>query len=93
MKISPALTQGRQQLSQDDAEKSKQLSKVCIHVERVIGLLKNRYTRLKRTLSIKLIKHKDHTEIANIDKLLTVCSALTNLGEPVIVTRVRKRAR
>ena len=81
----PAFTQGRQQLSQEDAEKSKQLSKVRIHVERVIGLLKNRYTILKGTLNIKLIKHKNDTEIANIDKLLTVCSALTNLGEPVVV--------
>ena len=49
MKISPALTQGREQLSQEDAEKSKQISKVRIHVERVIRLLKNRYTRLKGT--------------------------------------------
>ena len=81
----PAFTRGKQQLSQEDAEKSKQLSKVRIHVERVIGLLKNRYTILKGTLSIKLIKHKEDTKVANIDKLLTVCSALTNLGESVVV--------
>ncbi len=79
----PAFTRGKQQLSQEDAEKSKQLSKVRIHVERVIGLLKNRYTILKGTLS--LIKHKNDENVPNIDKLLTVCSALTNLGEPVVI--------
>ncbi len=81
----PAFTRGKQQLSQEDAEKSKQLSKVRIHVERVIGLLKNRYTILKGTLSLSLIKHKNDENVANIDKLLTVCSALTNLGEPVVI--------
>ncbi len=81
----PAFTRGKQQLSQEDAEKSKQLSKVRIHVERVIGLLKNRYTILKGTLSLSLIKYKNDENVANIDKLLTVCSALTNLGEPVVI--------
>ena len=38
-------------------EKSKQLSKVRIHVERIIGLLKNRFTILKGTLPNSIIKH------------------------------------
>ena len=55
-------------------------------MERVIGLLKNRYTILKGPMPVSLIKHKrDHTDVANIDKLLVVCSALTNLGETVVV--------
>lgn len=37
----PAFTCGKQQLSQRDVELSKQLSRVRIRVERVIGLLKN----------------------------------------------------
>ena len=47
----PAFTHGKNQLTQEDVEKSKLLSKVRIHVESVIGLLKNRYTILKGTLS------------------------------------------
>ena len=65
-------------------EKSKQLSKVRIHVKWVTGLLKNRYRILKGPVPVHLIKHKDDTEVYNIDKILVVCSALTNLGESVV---------
>ena len=48
----PAFTRGKAQLSQRDVELSKQLSKVRIHVERVIGNLKNKYTILKGPLQL-----------------------------------------
>ena len=48
-------------------------------------MLKNRYTILKGILPISMIKHKGDTDVANIDKLLVVCSALVNLGEPIVV--------
>ena len=80
----PAFTRGKKQLSQQDVEMSKQLSKVRIHVERVIGLMKNRYTILKGPMPLNIIKHKGDTDVANIDKILVVCSALTNLGEPIV---------
>ena len=40
-------TKGKTQLSQKEVETSKQLSQVRIHVERIIGLLKNKYTILR----------------------------------------------
>ena len=80
----PAFTRGKKQLSQEDVEKSKQLSKVRIHVERIIGLLKKRHTILKCTLPISVIKHRDDIEETNIDKFILVCSALTNLGNPIV---------
>ena len=52
----PAFTRGKKQLSQEEVERSKQLSQVLIHVERCIGLLKNKYTVLKGTLPICLVK-------------------------------------
>ena len=82
MKV-PSFTKGKQ-LTQEETEKSKQVSRVRVHVERIIGLLKNRYAILKGTLSVSMLKHKDDVGVANIDKLLVVCSALTNLGEPVV---------
>ena len=42
-----AFTRGKNQLSQKDMEMSKQLSKVRIHIERVIELMINRCTILK----------------------------------------------
>ena len=48
----PAFTRGKKQLTQREVELSKQLSMVCIHVERIIRLFKNKYT-LKRTYTSK----------------------------------------
>ena len=39
----PAFTRGKKQLSLSEVEYSKRISQVRIHVERVIGLLKNKY--------------------------------------------------
>ena len=80
----PSFTRGKTQLSQKEVEVSKQMSKVRIHVERIIGLLKNKYTILKGPLSTVLVKHKNDTDLARIDKLLVVCSALTNLSASVV---------
>lgn len=80
----PAFTRGKGQLSQRDVELSKQLSKVRIHVERVIGNLKNKYTILKGPLPVNLLKHKHDNGTANIDKIVAVCASLTNLCESIV---------
>lgn len=80
----PAFMQGKKQLTQREVELSKQLSMVRIHVERIIGLLKNKYTLLKGPIPVNLLKHKGDTDVANIDKILVVCSALTNLHKAVV---------
>ena len=80
----PSFTRGKQQLSQREVELSKQLSRVRIHVERVIGLLKNKFLVLKGPLPISILKHKGDTKVANIDKILTICSALTNLSASIV---------
>ena len=55
-------------LSQREEELSKQSSLVRIHVERVIGLMKNKYLILKEPLPICLLKHKEDT-VASIEKI------------------------
>ena len=79
----PSFTRGKQQLSLQEVEYSKRLSKVRIHVERVIGLFKNKYTILQSTLPISLLKHKCDLDYANIDKILTVCAGFTNFSSSV----------
>ena len=75
----PAYTRGKKQLFLEEVERSKRLSRGCIHVERVIGLLKQKYTILEGPLPVNLIKHKSDGEYAIVDKILTVCAALTNV--------------
>jgi len=82
--VIPAFTKGKQQLSKREVELSRQMARVGIHVERVIGVLKNRYTILQSKLPISLIKRKRDEAAATVDKLLTVCAAMTNFGEPVV---------
>ena len=56
---------------QRDVELSKQLSRVRIHVERVIGLLKNKYLILKGPITISLLKHKGDQGVDNDSLLCT----------------------
>ena len=56
----------------------------------LVTLLKNRYTILQGTIPIQLLKSQtdeasDETTISSIDKIVTVCAALINLGEGIVV--------
>ena len=80
----PVFTKGKKQLSQKEVETSKQLTQVRIHVERVIGLLKNKFTILKGRLPVNMLKHRGDKEVAHIDKVFTVCAAITNLAGTIV---------
>ena len=80
----PAYTRGKKQLSIAEVEKTRQLARVRIHVERVIGLLRNKYKILQDTLPISLIKRPTDKDVTTVDKLVTVAAALTNLSKPVL---------
>lgn len=85
--IIPAFTRGKSQLPAKEIESTRKIASVRIHIERVIGLIKNRYTILKGVLPIKTVKtiknEKFHT-IPSFDKIITVCGALVNLGESIV---------
>ena len=80
----PAFTRGKQQLSREEVERSRQLARVRIHVERVIGQMRKKYSILNGTLPITLLKKSTDTNVTTVDKILVVCAALTNLSRSVV---------
>ena len=67
----PPFTKGKKQLSQLEVDTARQLSHVRIHVERVIGLLRNKYTILQSTLPIRIIMCNDG-ENRILDKIVAL---------------------
>ena len=82
----PAFTKGKIQLSAKEVQVSRELSVVRTHVERLIGVIKQKYSILEGTgtLPINFIK-ADGSEISVADKLITICCALVNLCEPLVL--------
>ena len=56
-----------------------------IHVERVIGLLRSKYTILQGTLTTDfLMSNKEQHKVPLIDGIIRVCSGLINLCPPIV---------
>ena len=69
----PPFTKGKKQLEKQEVDWSRELSIVRIHVERVIGLLKQKYTILQSVLPISLIANNDdNIDESAIDKIVSV---------------------
>ena len=80
----PAFTKGRDQLSPLDVEATRKLAHSRIHVERVIGSVRQKYTILNGSLPINFLMNKDSNGKTVTDKLVTVCCGLVNLCDSVI---------
>lgn len=79
----PPFTKGKKQLEKVDVDWSRELSIVRIHVERVIGSLKQKYTILQGILPVRAVANT-HEQYAYVDKLVEVCCALLNLCPSVV---------
>ena len=75
----PSFTKGKDQLSQNEVEVSRSLSRVRIHVDRAIGKLKH-FKLLQLRQPISMIKTSKDMHFSTIDKILIACATLCNLN-------------
>ena len=71
----PSFTRGKKQLSSAEVHHSKSIANVRIHVERVIGRMRN-FLILQSTLAVN--------QVHLLDNIVTIISALTNLLPSVV---------
>ena len=73
----PAFTRGKNKLSALDVHETRKIANVRIHVERVIGNVRPKYSILWSTLPIQYVCHKKEDESCPImDHIVRVCCAL-----------------
>ena len=85
--VIPAFTKEKSQLDPVDVERTRGIASVRIHVKRVIGSLRQKFTILEGTLPTDFLCSSSGTpeaEIPMIDQIVRVCSALVNLCPPII---------
>ena len=85
--VIPAFTKGKSQLDPVDVEQTRGIANVRIHVERVIGLLRRKFTILEGTLPTDFLicNHENsdrHTAL--VDHMIRVCAALVNFCPPIV---------
>ena len=74
----PSFTKGKDQLSALEVEDTCSISNVRIHVERVIGAVRQKYIILKGTLPIDFLIKRGQEDIPLVDRIVRVCCALNN---------------
>ena len=79
----PAFTLGRNQLTGIEVEQTRRIANIRIHVERVIGNIRKKYSILSATQPIQFLMSSDESRCL-LDKIVHVCCALINMCDSVV---------
>lgn len=80
----PVFTKGKSQLPEKEIKESRELAHVRIHVERLIGMVKQKYSILEGVMPISFIKHDSECDVSVADKVMVICCALVNICESIV---------
>ena len=81
----PAFTKGKEgQLDPADVEETRKIGTDRIHVERIIGLLRQKCTILQQTLPTDYLICRKGESVPLIDRMIRICSALVNICPPIV---------
>ena len=80
----PAFTRGKKQLHSLQVKETRKIASAQIHVERVIGLVRRKYTILQSTLPTDYLGNKDSDGMTVLDKIALVACTLTNVCDSVV---------
>ena len=67
-------------------EQTRRIANVRIHVERVIGNVKKKYSLLSLCQPVDFLNCKSDEGVTTLDKNVTVCCCLSNLCNSVVPT-------
>ncbi|XP_025756460.1 uncharacterized protein LOC109196785 isoform X1 [Oreochromis niloticus] len=81
----PAFTRGFCQLDAKDTENTRAIAHLRIHVERVIGSLRNKFKMLHTTMPIRSLLPCEGEDVTFLDKIVRVCCVLVNMCPSVVV--------
>ena len=79
----PAFTRSKSQLLGIEVEQTRKIANVRIHVERVIGNIRKKFSLLSATQPIDFVTSPDESK-TTLDKIVYVCCALVNMCNSVI---------
>ena len=82
--IVPAYMKGKKQLSRDEVVTTRNIANVRIHVERVIGSVRQKFKILGGPIPMHYVMKKDSENLTTIDKIAVVSCALTNMCPSVV---------